>query len=150
MGLLNYTTSISVEKTVGEMQTALAKAGAATIAVQYSEGAPRGLTFQLRTPYGPKVFTMPVDVLAVQRVLRKQRPGGGMSTAKFHSTDHAARVAWRIAKAWLEAQLALVTVQMATLDQIFLPYLLVDGDKTLYAAYQENESALQLTPGGAR
>lgn len=150
MGLLNYTTSISVEKTVGEMQTALAKAGAATIAVQYSEGAPRGLTFQLGTQYGPKVFTMPVDVLAVQRVLQKQRPSGSMSVAKFRSTDHAARVAWRIAKAWLEAQLALVTVQMATLDQVMLPYLHVQGDLTLYAAYQENESALQLTTGGAQ
>lgn len=147
MGLLNYTTTIPVEKTVGEMQAALAKAGASTIATQYSEGAPRGLTFQLRTQYGPKIFTLPVDVAAVQRILQKQRPTGHMSVAKFRAVEHASRVAWRIAKVWLEAQLAIVQVEMATLDQVMLPYIHVDGDKTLYAAYLEREAAIQLTTG---
>lgn len=150
MGLLNYTTSIASSKTIGEMQAALAQAGANSIAVHYSSGSPSGLTFSLNTKYGPQLFTLPVDVPAVQKVLRKQRSAGGMSRVRFESMEHAERVAWRISKTWLEAQLALVSVQMATIDQVMLPYMHVGPDQTLYAAYQEDQQAvLELTAGGA-
>jgi hypothetical protein len=147
MALLNYTTTIAASKTIGEMQDALAKAGASSIAVHYRSGSPTGLTFSLGTKYGPQLFTLPVDVAAVQAVLRKQRSAGGMSRAKFESTLHAERVAWRISKTWLEAQLALVSVQMATIDQVMLPYMHVGPDQTLYAAYQDQQDVLALTTG---
>lgn len=146
-GLLNYTTTIPAAKTISEMQTLLAKAGADSIAIHYTEGSASGLTFSLRTKYGPQLFTLPVDVPAVQKVLRKHKISGGMSRAKFESIEHAERVAWRISKAWLEAQLALVSVEMATIDQVMLPYLHVGPDKTLYAAYQDQQDVLALTAG---
>lgn len=147
MGLLNYTTTIAASKTIGEMQAALAQAGANSIAVHYSGGSPTGLTFSLHTKYGPQLFTLPVDVPAVQKVLRRQRTAGGLSRVKFESMEHAERVAWRISKTWLEAQLALVSVQMATIDQVMLPYMHVGPDKTLYAAYQDRQDVLELTDG---
>ena len=146
MALLNYTTTIAASKTIGEMQEALAKAGANSIAVHYSDGSPTGLTFSLRTKYGPQLFTLPVDVPAVQKVLGKQRPAS-MSQAKFYSLAHAERVAWRISKTWLESQMALVSVQMATIDQVMLPYMHVGPDQTLYAAYQDKQDVLALTEG---
>jgi hypothetical protein len=148
MALLNYTTTIAASKTIGEMQDALAKAGANSIAVHYTDGSPTGLMFSLRTKYGPQLFTLPVDVPAVQKVLRKQRSAGGLSRVKFESIVHAERVAWRISKTWLEGQLALVSVQMATIDQVMLPYMHVGPDTTLYAAYLEKQDVLALTDGG--
>lgn len=145
-GLLNYTTTIPASKTISEMQTLLAKAGADSIAIHYIEGAASGLTFSLRTKYGPQLFTLPVDVPAVQKVLGDQRPAS-MAKAKFYSVEHAERVAWRISKAWLEAQLALVAVQMATMDQVMLPYMHVGPNLTMYAAYQEKQDVLALTNG---
>lgn len=145
-GLLNYTTTIPSAKTISEMQTLLAKAGADSIAVHYVDGAASGLTFSLRTKYGPQLFTLPVDVAAVQKVLAKQKPAS-MARAKFYSPEHAERVAWRISKTWLESQLALVSVQMATMDQVMLPYMHVGPDKTLYAAYQDQQDVLALTTG---
>jgi hypothetical protein len=147
VALLNYTTTIAASKTIGEMQDALAKAGANSIAVHYSDGSPTGLTFSLRTKYGPQLFTLPVDVAAVQKVLRKQRSAGGLSRAKFESPAHAERVAWRISKTWLESQLALVSVQMATIDQVMLPYMHVGPDQTFYAAYLDRQDVLELTTG---
>lgn len=147
MGLLNYTTTIAASKTIGEMQDALAKAGANSIAVHYSDGSPTGLTFSLQTKYGPQLFTLPVDVAAVHSVLLKERGSGGMSRAKFESTGHAERVAWRISKTWLESQLALVSVQMATIDQVMLPYMHVSPDQTMYAAYLDRQDVLALTDG---
>jgi hypothetical protein len=145
-GLLNYTTTIPSAKTISEMQSLLAKAGADSIAVHYTERSAAGLTFSLRTKYGPQLFTLPVDVPAVQKVLAKQKPAS-MSQAKFYSPEHAERVAWRISKTWLEAQLALVSVQMATIDQVMLPYMHVGPNLTFYAAYQDRQDVLELTAG---
>jgi hypothetical protein len=69
------------------------------------------------------------SLVEVQRMLVKH----GASTE---------RVAWRIAKDWLEAQLAILQSEMVSIDQVMLPYLHVDGDKTLYQAYAERENAL--------
>lgn len=44
-------------------------------------------------------------------------------------------------KDWLEANLALIDAQMATLTEVMLPYLVVDADRTLWEAYREREQA---------
>lgn len=51
----------------------------------------------------------------------------------------AERVAWRVIKDWIAAQLAIVETQMVELDQVMLPYLHVDGDRTLYESYRDQE-----------
>ena len=55
--------------------------------------------------------------------------------------ERSVRVAWRVAKDWLEACLALIAAQMTTIDTVMLPFLHVDGDKTLWEAYREREQA---------
>lgn len=58
----------------------------------------------------------------------------------------AARVAWRIAKDWLEAQSALIDAQLATLDEVMMPYMVAsyDGDRaiTMYGAFRDKQLAL--------
>ena len=147
MSVLNYTTKIAASKTIAEVQTLLAKHGASRIAVDYTDGQPSGLTFALVTPHGPRLFTLPVDVDAMQRLLGTMKPSG-LSLATFRSREHAERVAWRVIKDWLAAQLALVQTEMAAIDQVMLPYLHVDGDRTLYAAYRDRENVLALEGGG--
>lgn len=151
MGTLNYTTTIPATRTVGECQALLAKHGASRVAVEYLDGSPAGLAFWLPTPHGDRSFILPVDVAAVQRLLTRQENDGEFRASRkraghFSSREHAERVAWRVVKDWLEAQLAMIEAQMATLDQVMLPYLNVDRGKTLYAVYQEREHALAL-PG---
>lgn len=152
MSILNYTTSIAASKTIGEVQELLARHGAARIAIDYSEGSPSGLTFALTTPHGPRLFTLPVDVDAMHRLLTAEQRAGrlksGKSKAVMESREQAERVAWRVIKDWLAAQLALVQTQMAALDQVMLPYLHVEDNRTLYAAYTERENLLMLGPGG--
>lgn len=147
MATLNYTTSIAASKTVGEMQALLARHGASRIAVDYDGGAPCALSFLLDTPHGPRHFTLPVDVDAMHRLLQRQDREGKLrsgSKATRSSREQAERVAWRVMKDWLAAQLALVETEMAGLDQVMLPYLHVDGDRTLYAAYKDREAVAAL------
>ena len=143
---LNYSTAIAASKTVAECQQMLAEAGAASVAVHYENKEPAGLSFRLDTPHGPRAFTLAVDVKGahamITGMLRDNPPHVARATLnKLGTRKHAADVAWRVARDWLEASLALVAAGMATISQAMLPYLHVDGDKTLWQAYQENERA---------
>lgn len=142
MGTLNYTTTVPASRTIAEIQTALAKHGAGTIAVQYEGQKPCGLAFSLTTPHGLKAFALPVDVAAVHRLLTDQRDGrnGWAKNSRVDArVEQAERVAWRVVREWLLAQLAIIEAQMATMDQVMLPYLRVDDTHTLYERYRENE-----------
>lgn len=139
MPVLNYTTSIAVTKTVGEMQTMLGKAGAARIAVDYVDGCPSALSFMLATPHGQRHFTLPVNIDAMHRLLRQEVKG------RLAEREQAERVAWRILKDWLAAQLALVATEMVGMDQVMLPYLQVEANgRTLYDTYRDRENVLML------
>jgi hypothetical protein len=137
--LLNYSTTVPVARTVGQMQNELAQHGASAVVVQYDGGKATGLSFQIGGPHGPRAFTLPVDVVPVQKILDRQWSAGQVKRAQA-TPEHAERVAWRVAKDWLEAQLALVQTRMATLEQVMLPYMVVDpAGTTLYQRYVEHD-----------
>lgn len=143
---LNYSTTIPASKTAAECQALLAEAGAASVAVHYESKEPAGLSFGLDTPHGPRAFTLPVNVAGVQavigRMLRDNPPHVSRAALnKLATRKHAADVAWRVARDWLEANLALISAGMATIDQAMLPYLHVDGERTLWEAYRDREQA---------
>lgn len=148
MAVLNYTTQIAVTKTVGEMQTMLGQAGASRIAVDYQDGSPSALSFMLTTPHGPRHFSLPVNIDAMHRLLKAEDGAGKIrsgSKATRSSREQAERVAWRILKDWLAAQLALVATEMVGMDQVMLPYLQVEANgRTLYDSYRDRENLLAL------
>lgn len=150
MGTLNYTTIIAVSKTSGEMSALLSKHGASRVTVVFGpEGRQVGLEFTLTTPHGDREFALPIDVAAVQTLLLKQVRSRQIQR-RWANYDQAERTAWRVAKTWLEAQLAIIEAQMASLDEVMLPYLIVEPGaerKTLYTRYREHEDALALTTG---
>jgi hypothetical protein len=150
---LNYTTTVPASRTIGECQAILAKAGAASVAVHYEDGEPTGLSFTLKTPHGQRNFTLPVNVDGMAARMRQIDKDGAWPRnlrphmiTRYLSRQHAAAVAWRVVKDWLEAQLAIIAAHMATLDEVMLPYLHVGDDRTLYQAYREREQAA-LLPG---
>lgn len=149
---LNYTTTVPVEKTLGEMHAMLAEHHAKAIATEYDDNRqPAGLTFVIATDFGDRTFSLPVDVKVVHKLLVELDSKGLSARAKkrqghYSSPEHAARVAWRVMKDWLEAQLALIQYRMVSLDQVMLPYLRGDDGQTLYEAYRQQQQAL--TTGG--
>jgi hypothetical protein len=51
--------------------------------------------------------------------------------------DKATRIVWRQLAAWVRAQMALVDLQMAKPEEVFLPYICVAPGKTVFNALQE-------------
>ena len=54
----------------------------------------------------------------------------------------AVRTAWRIVKDWVEAQMALVKTQMATTQEVFLPYAVMKDGRTLSQHVETNPGFL--------
>lgn len=60
--------------------------------------------------------------------------------------EQAARVAWRILKDWIFAQIAIVQAEQADMAEVFLPYAQNDLGETLYDRIK-GSGFLQLTDG---
>lgn len=139
MPILNYTTTVPASRSLGEIQERLAAHGADAVTIRYVEREPVALTFTLRTKLGEQTYRLPADIDHMA-VLLDRIPRATKTRAQ------ATRVAWRIIKDWVEAQLALIEARQASLDQIMLPYAEVPngGGTTVYEAYVQH--ALQLKP----
>lgn len=136
MPLLNYTTSVPATRTIAQVQRMLAEAGAEAVTATYHAGSVTGLSFVIAGPLGARSYVLPVKPWAVERVLAGQRV-----PARYQTAEHAYRVAWRILKDWLEAQLAIVATEMAELDQVMLPYMTDDTGRTVYELYRQHAGA---------
>lgn len=147
MPILNYTTTIDCHRTVGEVQRLLAKHGARGVLVEYNiDGSPVALAFQVDRNDRLMRYRLPCRYMAVHAMLKKEP---GVRSAQ-RTEKHALNVAWRIVLDWCEAQMALVDVAMASVDEIFLPYALVGsaegGEQTVYEKW--SSTALLAAGGG--
>lgn len=88
-------------------------------------------------------FKLPMNVLAVQQILKNQNKQGLLRKG-FTELEQAQRVGWRILKNWVEAQLAIIETKMVTVDQIYLPYATGKDGKTIYDRFVENRSKFML------
>ena len=136
MPILNYTTSIDSHKTVGEIGRLLAGKGATGILTEYTDGEPSAVAFQIIQGGRQFRYRLPCRAKAVHAVLGREYRAGKVER-RFTSEQHALRVAWRIVKDWIEAQLALIESGMADTAEVFLPYQLMEGDQTMYEVMQQ-------------
>ena len=118
MPILNYTTKISGHKTVGEVQAILAKAGAVSVSVDYENGEPTAVTFAIFVSGQWVSFRLPSNWRGVLSRLEQDAD----VPARLKTEAQARRVAWRIIKEWVAAQMAIVDAQLASLPEVFLPY----------------------------
>jgi len=128
MPIANYTTSVEAIKSVGEIQGILVAHGARQILKNYAkDGAIESLSFIVETPYGEMPVRLPVDVEAMIKVL-----GGQRVPPRYCNRPQAVRIAWRILKDWVRAQMAILETEMVRMEQVFLPYMVGKDGKTLY------------------
>ena len=133
MAILNYTTTISAEKTASEIQARLAKAKAQAVLCEYGDdGVMSAMSFRVLTKYGVVSFRMPANTSGVLRALTKSPS----VPKRLKTKQQAANVAWRVLKDWIEAQLAIVEAEMADMAEVFLPYAQDNSGRTMYQALE--------------
>jgi len=120
MPILNYTTTISVSKTAGEIQEILAKAGANRVMIEFgADRTPDAIYFEIDVNNNTAQFRLPSRWHGVAQALQDSKV-----ERKFKTEEQARRVAWRIIKDWCEAQLAIIEAGAAELPEVFFPYLI--------------------------
>lgn len=134
MPILNYTTEVAASKSIAEIQRILAKHGARSITTDYDlDGNICGLSFSIMIEQMPLAIRLPCDVDGVLRALLN---ADGVPR-RSRNKDQARRVAWRILKDWLEAQLALYEVGQAEMAQVLMPYAIDSEGRTAYSMFKE-------------
>jgi hypothetical protein len=144
MPIKNYTTSVAEEKTVGEIMGLLAGKGARTIQILYDErGRPTGVSFMLMLQEMPIPFRLPCNFEGVFKALcngYKDQSARRNFERNPANREQSRRVAWRIIKDWVAAQMALIEAEQATLAQVFLPYCVMNnagGAETAITMYDK-------------
>jgi hypothetical protein len=75
--LLNWTTEIAAEKTVAQIQSKLAQAGASQVLHGYDpHGNLSEFSFRIKTQFGEMAFRLPANVEAVEAILQRQFRSG--------------------------------------------------------------------------
>lgn len=139
MALKNYTTTINANKTIGEIQEILSKHGATAIMTEYNNGEVAALSFKVNTRMGEIGIKLPAHVEKVQQVLKNQRR---KNNAIKDTNEQATKVAWRILKDWVDAQIAILETEMVNIDEVFFPYIINKEGQTLYQAFENNNNFL--------
>lgn len=130
--LLNYTTTIEPEQTIAEIQRALTSHGVTAMMTEYDGRQISAVSFKIDLGGKQAGFKLPCNWRAVREVFNQQ----GITKSRLKHKDHdldnqAIRTAWRIILVWVQAQLSLVDINMVTVPQIFLPYMIMGDNRTL-------------------
>ena len=141
MAILNYTTSVDAFKTVSEIEYILVKHKAKSIMKNYNGESLTGLSFLIDTGFQQIPVKLPVKIDECLKILQKEKQKG---TKNIKATkEQAERVAWRILKDWVEAQMALLDIEMVSFEEIFLPYIETTNGKTVYEVLELNQFLLE-------
>lgn len=139
--ILNYTTTIDAFKTVSEIEYILMKHKAKSIMKNYEGESIVGLSFLINTGFQDIPVRLPVKVDECLKVLKKEKKENPRKQIK-DTREQAERVAWRILKDWVEAQMALLDIEMVRFEEIFLPYIETNNGKTIYERLEEKKFLL--------
>lgn len=140
MAILNYTTTVDSFKTVSEIEYILMKHKAKSIMKNYDGESVTSLSFLIDTGTVQVPVRLPVKVDACLEVMKKEK----RNNSKIKATrDQAERVAWRILKDWVEAQMALLDIEMVRFEEIFLPYIETNTGQTVYERLEERQFLLE-------
>jgi len=128
----NYTTDISAERSILEIERLLTLFGAETVIKKYTpEGRVDSLMFQLQED----AFKLPANVKGVKEILYESSRSAHSGDREKRREERSYKVAWRIIKDWTHAQLSLIASGQAQPREIFLGYMF-DGKRTLFQKYE--------------
>jgi hypothetical protein len=143
--ILNYTTEVPATRTVGEIVGILARKGASSITQDFfGDGRVKAVSFVLRVGVMPVRFVLPANAEGVAGILKKEKPfnwgrnRGSSDDYYGKQKQQAEKIAWRILKDWVEAQIALVESGQAEVSQVFMPYAQQNDGKGMYQIWVES------------
>jgi hypothetical protein len=146
MGIKNWSTKITVEKTIMEIENILAKHGATHIFKMYdNKGTPTALAFKTNYKGNEISFKLPMELEKIKIVFKNQASKGNIPKKLWDDEEQARRTGWRIIKDWCDSQMALIEINVVQFEEIFLPYMYdAKNNETLYQKLEKKDFNLKL------
>lgn len=141
--IANKTTQIDASKTVGEIQQMLASARASSLMIDYEDGQPSALAFQLAQGDQSLSFRLPCNWQGILAALKRDKK----YPQRLKNADQAKRVSWRVLRDWLRAQLTLVEAGASSLQEVMVPWMITNDGTTVSHRLFSGKSGLLLLPG---
>lgn len=148
MAILNYSTAVPTEKTVGEITSLLIRKGARSITTQFSDsGEMVAISFLMPVGGVAINFLLPSNVDGVANAMLKDEPWSRKRQLNQLAyigkiRERAKWVAWRILKDWVQAQMALIDSNQAEAAQLFMPFAQQHDGRTMYQLFVEGNQKL--------
>jgi hypothetical protein len=142
MAIKNYASEIPIDRIFAELQQTLGTHGAKHISFEYGDdGKVQGLAFTIKVNDRFIPIKLPARVEKAQAVLKKQWEDGVISHKRgkenTYGNEQAYRVAWRNILDWVLAQMALLEIGMAKMEEVFLPYMQDRDGVTFFERMEE-------------
>ena len=142
MAILNYSTTVDAFRTASEIECILVKHKAKSIMKNYEGESITGLSFLIDTGFQQLPIRLPVKVDECLKILKKEKRENPRKQIK-DTREQAERVAWRILKDWVEAQMALLDIEMVRLEEIFMAYIETGNGQTIFERLEEKQFLLE-------
>jgi hypothetical protein len=123
MALKNYTSNVSVDRSIAFIERKLVVNGARDIMKQYNpDQRVESILFMIPIDGVEMVFKLPARLKACERVLEGMLSQRSKPATRKKIPAQAARTAWKILSDWVEAQMAMIELAQVDVMEVFLPY----------------------------
>jgi hypothetical protein len=129
-GIKNYTTTISVEKTINEIELLLTRYGARKILKEYDDNQViTHLTFMIKHDTGFIPIRLPSNPEKVVLILNEKAETGDIAKRYKNDMEQASRIMWRVILDWVDSQMTMIEIGQRTLLEIFFADICPVGSK---------------------
>jgi len=121
--LKNYTSTVSVGRSVQHIEDCLVRHGARNIMKEYdNQKRLAGIAFIIGVEGRDMPFRLPARAENCEKILKGavRRPKEGTYD---RIREQAERTAWKIVSDWIDVQMSLIELEQAEFLEIFLPYV---------------------------
>jgi hypothetical protein len=124
--IANRLTTVSADKSIGEIQKLLLGFRASKMMIDYQDGAPSSIAFQIDRNGYQISFRLPSNWQAMLEALKRDKV-----PQRYRTKEHAQRVAWRVLRDWMRAQLTLIEAGVAKVEEVMLPWAITGDGQTV-------------------
>ena len=136
----NYTTTVSITKTLTEIEDLLLRFKASDILKQYdTDQNITSVCFILNINNKPLPFKLNFNWQNVAEVLSREYKRESYKRDIRNDKKRALQVGWRIMKDFLYSQLSIVEIGIAKVHQVLLPYIAINDNTTFFEYLEKNE-----------
>lgn len=141
INIRNYTSSVSADQSVLNIERKLVEHGASSIMKSYDgDGNIESISFRHKYKDEYRAFKLPAKVESVYRLFLNNK---GNRIDKKRLLDQAKRTAWKNVSDWVDLQMTMISLNQVEFNEIFLPYMLVangegNGSTTVYNKFKES------------